>query len=123
MYGPHLILEGYGAPKGTLDNMELIYNLLDEFPALIGMTKIMPPHVQRYLEPGMEEWGVSGFVIIAESPLLLEYLGDLGGRDRMPAEALHARRMAAEDAVRIAAVAHREFDAFPVHGGDPAAFL
>ncbi len=67
MYGPHLILEGYEAPKKRLGNVGHIYGMLDKFPEVIGMTKIMPPHVQKYLGAGDPVWGVSGFVIIAES--------------------------------------------------------
>lgn len=71
MYGPHLIMEGYGAPSENLQNMESLYRMLDEFPGVIGMTKIMPPHVQRYKDHGNSEWGISGFVIIAESHIAI----------------------------------------------------
>ena len=31
------------------------------------MTRISPPYVLRYIGPVLEEWGISGFVFIAES--------------------------------------------------------
>ncbi|MFA6448486.1 MAG: adenosylmethionine decarboxylase [bacterium] len=78
MYGPHLILEGYDSPKRKLNSVGYIYRTLDEFPALIGMTKIMPPHVQKHLTPGNPSWGVSGFVIIAESHIAIHTYPELG---------------------------------------------
>ncbi len=66
-FGPHLILDGYGARKESLINLTGIYNLLDRLPEQIGMTKIMPPYVFKYSGVKPEDWGVSGFVLIAES--------------------------------------------------------
>ena len=42
-------------------------SLLDRLPGEIQMTKISEPHVQLYVGEKPEDWGVSGFVIIAES--------------------------------------------------------
>ena len=78
MYGPHLILEGYDSPKRKLGSVGFIYRTLDEFPALIGMTKIMPPHVQKHLSPGDPCWGISGFVIIAESHIAIHTYPEIG---------------------------------------------
>lgn len=61
MFGPHLILDGRGASKERLDNVQFLHDLLDELPPKIGMTKIMPPYVFRVEE------GLSGIVLIAES--------------------------------------------------------
>jgi S-adenosylmethionine decarboxylase len=71
MFGPHLILEGYGCSRKTLGDVALLYKILDEYPDMIGMTKIMPPHVQQYLEKPDKLWGLSGFVIIAESHIAI----------------------------------------------------
>ncbi len=78
MYGPHLILEGYDASKRKLSSVGHIYRTLDDYPALIGMTKIMPPHVQKHLTPGEPGWGVSGFVIIAESHIAIHTYPEIG---------------------------------------------
>ncbi len=63
----HLIIDGYGSNSDILQSEEFIYQLLDQYPAEIGMTKIAPPYVLRYVGAKPEEWGVSGFVLIAES--------------------------------------------------------
>ena len=78
MFGPHLILEGYGCSKKKLGDVGFLYRTLDEFPALIGMTKIMPPHVQQYLESPDKLWGISGFVIIAESHIAIHTFPERG---------------------------------------------
>lgn len=78
MFGPHLILEGYGSSKKRLGDVGYLYRSLDEFPALIGMTKIMPPHVQQYLDKPDKLWGVSGFVIIAESHIAIHTFPERG---------------------------------------------
>lgn len=66
-FGPHLMLDGYGCAKAKLQDLNLIYRILDELPARIGMTKIMPPYVFKYRGIKPEDWGLSGFVLIAES--------------------------------------------------------
>ena len=66
-FGPHLTLDGYGCSREKLENLELIYSILEDFPSSIGMTKIMPPYVFKYDGLKPEDWGVSGFVLIAES--------------------------------------------------------
>ncbi len=66
-FGPHLMLDGYGCDKERLQDLDLIYRILDELPARIGMTKIMPPYVFKYRGLKPEDWGLSGFVLIAES--------------------------------------------------------
>lgn len=67
MEGPHLILTMYGCPRETLSSIELLSNLLDTLPDQINMTKIMPPYVFKYSGKVPEDWGLSGFVLIAES--------------------------------------------------------
>jgi S-adenosylmethionine decarboxylase len=66
-FGMHLMLDGYGCNRERLEDISLIYNFLSEYPAQIGMTKIMPPYVFRYDAENPEDWGISGFVLIAES--------------------------------------------------------
>jgi len=63
----HLIIDGFGANRKMLESEELIYQLLDDYPSQIGMTKVAPPQVFRYVGSKPEDWGISGFVIIAES--------------------------------------------------------
>jgi S-adenosylmethionine decarboxylase len=66
-FGPHLVMDARGCVSRRLDDISGLYKLLDSFPAKIGMTKIMPPYVFAHGEPGTAEYGLSGFVLIAES--------------------------------------------------------
>lgn len=63
----HLIIDGYTEDRAILQNDQFIYNLLDKYPAEIGMTKIQGPVVFRYNGLKPEDWGISGLVFIAES--------------------------------------------------------
>jgi len=71
MYGPHLILEAYDADKKLLSNMQHIYSFLDKLPPSIDMHPICPPHVQQYSSKPDPRWGISGFILIAESHIVL----------------------------------------------------
>jgi S-adenosylmethionine decarboxylase len=66
-FGVHLMLDGYGCDRNKLEDLSLIATFLDEYPDKMNMTKIMPPYVFRYNGTVPEDWGVSGFVLIAES--------------------------------------------------------
>ncbi len=63
----HLIIDGYGGNYCKLQDLTLIYEVLDECPVRIGMTKIMPPYVFRCVGSKPEDWGLTGFVLIVES--------------------------------------------------------
>src|SRR3989338_3349169 len=79
MFGPHLLLEGYGSPKEKLSDVGMISELLDIYPEKLGMTKIMPPYVFKY-DGGeiKEDWGISGVVLIAESHIALHTFPEKG---------------------------------------------
>ncbi len=63
----HLILDGLGGDEAKLGDEAVVSSFLDRYPAKIGMTKISSPHVYTYRGAKAEDWGVSGFVLIAES--------------------------------------------------------
>ena len=63
----HLTIDGHSSSPDLLQSEEYIYQLLDEYPNEIGMTKLSSPYVTRYVGAKPEEWGLSGFVLIAES--------------------------------------------------------
>ena len=63
----HLIVDGFGGNREMLESEELVYQLLEHYPAQIGMNKVAPPYVFKYIGSKPEDWGVSGFVLIAES--------------------------------------------------------
>ncbi|MBI5079005.1 S-adenosylmethionine decarboxylase [Candidatus Saganbacteria bacterium] len=70
------MLDCYGCPKEKLADMDLIFNTLDVFPQKIGMTKIMPPYVFKYVGKVPEDWGISGVVLIAESHISIHTFPD-----------------------------------------------
>ena len=63
----HLIIDGHDANPKILQNQSLISKFLEELPNKIGMSKLMDPQVNRYEGTNSQDWGISGFVIIAES--------------------------------------------------------
>jgi S-adenosylmethionine decarboxylase len=74
----HLILDGYGGKKNLLASLSVVRTLLDECSGRIGMTKIAPPSVFKYVGSKPEDWGVSGFVLIAESHISIHTFPEKG---------------------------------------------
>jgi len=67
-FGLHLMLDAYNCSPDVLNDANVVYKILDELPAVIGMHKLIKPYVlhaegNNAKDPG----GWSGFVIIAES--------------------------------------------------------
>jgi S-adenosylmethionine decarboxylase len=77
MFGPHLTLDLSECDPRKLSDLSQIYDLLDELPDVIGMHKISPPYTFIYRpSENPAEWGVSGFVIIAESHISIHTFPD-----------------------------------------------
>ncbi len=74
----HLVIDGHNCDPARLSDPEATRGFLDEFPDRIGMTKVTPPAVYTYRGPTAEDWGVSGFVIIAESHISVHTFPDRG---------------------------------------------
>ena len=74
----HLVVDGYGADPGKLTDEDLLFAFLDEYPAAIGMTKMIAPQVYTYRGRTPEDWGLSGFVLIAESHISVHTFPDRG---------------------------------------------
>jgi S-adenosylmethionine decarboxylase len=74
----HLTIDGFGGDRERLSSETLVRSLLDRFPGEIGMTKISDPHVLRYVGDKPDDWGVSGFVLIAESHIAIHTFPDRG---------------------------------------------
>lgn len=72
----HLIIDGFGANRKTLESEDLIYKILDTYPSKIGMTKVAPPQVFKYIGSKPDDWGISGFVLIAESHISIHTFPD-----------------------------------------------
>jgi S-adenosylmethionine decarboxylase len=74
----HLTIDGYGGDRELLSSESLVSSLLDRYPGQINMTKIAPPVVYRYVGEKAEDWGVSGFVLIAESHIAIHTFPERG---------------------------------------------
>lgn len=75
-FGQHLMLDGYGCDRDKLMDLNGIYDFLSRYPDEIKMTKIMPPYVFKYSGKVPEDWGISGFVLIAESHISIHTFPD-----------------------------------------------
>ncbi|HEY7832055.1 MAG TPA: adenosylmethionine decarboxylase [Ktedonobacterales bacterium] len=71
MFGPHLILDGSQCDTQKLGDRILIEQMLNDYPAAIGMTKIGGPYMFEYQAPDPAYSGVSGIVVIAESHIAI----------------------------------------------------
>jgi S-adenosylmethionine decarboxylase len=74
----HLIIDGYGGDSDQLADENVVRVILDQYPEIMGMTKITQPTVRRYTGSKPEDWGVSGFVMIAESHLAMHTFPERG---------------------------------------------
>jgi len=70
-YGPHLMLDLGECNPDILNDLGACFNLLNNLPEKIGMTKITQPYVFRYSGQVPEDAGITGVVIIAESHISL----------------------------------------------------
>ncbi len=70
-YGPHLMLDLGECDPDTLNDLDACFNLLNDLPEKIGMTKITQPYVFRYSGQVPEDAGITGVTIIAESHISL----------------------------------------------------
>ena len=67
----HVIIDGYGGDPEQLADENVVRVILEQYPEQMGMTKITQPTVVRYKGTKPEDWGVSGYVMIAESHISL----------------------------------------------------
>ena len=133
----HLTIDGFGGNPERLASEELVRALLDGCPERIGMTKIAPPFVQRYVGRKPEDWGVSGFVLIAESHIAIHTFPERGivwadifsckGFDAdeavlSVAEAFQLQKTRAHILKRGLEYPHAEDDAVPVGEERPSVF-
>lgn len=63
----HVIIDGYGGDPDQLADENVVRAILERYPQEMGMTRIAPPMVVRYNGTKPQDWGVSGYVMIAES--------------------------------------------------------
>ncbi|MFC1570778.1 adenosylmethionine decarboxylase [Candidatus Omnitrophota bacterium] len=66
-FGPHLMLDLRQCNEEKLKDYKLVFDVLNDLPERIGMTKITQPYVFPYAGLVPEDKGITGTVIIAES--------------------------------------------------------
>ena len=66
-YAPHLMLDLWECDSAPLQSVDFVFDVLNQLPDKIGMTKMTLPYVARWHDKGAKIPGVSGFVMIAES--------------------------------------------------------
>ena len=67
IFGPHLTLDLNDCNSEKLSDFNLVFDVLNDLPDKIGMTKITQPYVFKYSGLVPEDKGITGFVVIAES--------------------------------------------------------
>ncbi len=98
LFGPHLTLDMKGCDPAVLEDQGAIYDLLDQLPGQIGMTKMTAPYVCKWLDKFGTRPGVSGFVMIAESHISIHTFPD---QDYVFADIFSCRDFDVDLAVRI----------------------
>ena len=76
-FGLHVTIDASGCDKRKLASYSLVYDILNNLPGKIGMTKMTLPYVAKWLDKfasGTE--GISGFVMIAESHISIHTFPD-----------------------------------------------
>ena len=76
IFGPHLMLDLHKCDRDKLTNFDLIYQLLKDMPAKIGMTRISEPKLMWYKDKWAQTAGLTGFVILAESHVSIHTFPD-----------------------------------------------
>jgi S-adenosylmethionine decarboxylase len=71
-------LDAYGVDEKVLADEKLVESFLERCPDNIGMTKITVPQVYNYRGKKPKDWGVSGFVLIAESHISVHTFPERG---------------------------------------------
>ena len=66
-FGQHLTIDASFCNRKKLTEQSLVYDILNNLPAKLGMHKMTLPQVVKWLDPGANIPGISGFVMIAES--------------------------------------------------------
>ncbi len=96
-FGLHVTIDASGCNKQKLASYSLVYDILNNLPARIGMTKMTLPYVAKWLDKfanGTE--GMSGFVMIAESHISIHTFPD---QDFVFMDIFSCRKFDAEKAI------------------------
>jgi len=69
----HLIIQGTTAEPQRVHDLKFIHELLDSYPAQIGMHKVSLPQVSQCQVPNTQQPVISGFVLLAESHISIHF--------------------------------------------------
>ena len=76
-FGLHVTIDASRCDRQKLASYSLVYDILNNLPAKIGMTKMTLPYVAKWLDKFANGTpGISGFVMIAESHLSIHTFPD-----------------------------------------------
>ncbi|HLC61233.1 MAG TPA: adenosylmethionine decarboxylase [Candidatus Nanoarchaeia archaeon] len=76
-FGLHVTIDASRCDKRKLGSYSLVYDVLNNLPAKIGMTKMTLPYVAKWLDKFADGTpGMSGFVMIAESHISIHTFPD-----------------------------------------------
>lgn len=97
-FGLHVMIDASGCKKEKLISQELVYDILNELPAEIEMTKISLPYVCKWLDKFSKGTpGISGFVMIAESHISIHTFPD---QDHVFVDIFSCKNFNAEKAIK-----------------------
>ena len=65
-FGQHLTIDASFCNRKKLTDQSRVYDILNNLPAKLNMTKMTLPHVVKWLDPGSTMEGISFFFMIAE---------------------------------------------------------
>ncbi len=76
-FGLHVTIDASNCNKRKLSSVPLVYDILNNLPERIGMTKMTLPYVVKWLDKFSKGTpGISGFVMIAESHISIHTFPD-----------------------------------------------
>jgi len=75
---PHLTLDLSGCPAEKMADVALIFNVLEELPARLGMTPIATPSVFKYTGRVAEDAGVTGVVLVEDAHISVHTFPERG---------------------------------------------
>ena len=97
-FGLHVTIDASRCNKLNLGSVPLVYDILNNLPERIGMTKMTLPYVVKWLDKFSEGTeGISGFVMIAESHISIHTFPD---QDYVFMDIFSCREFDAEKAIK-----------------------
>ena len=76
-FGLHITIDASRCDKSKLASQSLVYDILNDLPGKIGMTKMTLPYVAKWLDKFADGTpGLSGVVMIAESHISIHTFPD-----------------------------------------------